>query len=83
MMAGKKMLGAFGEFMTFCRNYKPSESETAKLTDKQPDYYEGDCCPSCQKPLFEVPLSVVDLIAFVRRIEARTVPRPKLLELKL
>jgi hypothetical protein len=83
MMAGKKMLGAFGEFMTFCRNYKPSESETAKLTDKQPDYYEGDCCPSCQKPLFEVPLSVVDLIAFVRRIEARTVPKPKLTELKL
>jgi hypothetical protein len=80
MMAGKKMLGAFGEFMTFCRNYKPSESETAKLTDKEPNYNEGDACPSCQKPLGLEMYSVVDLIAFVRRIEARTVPKPKLLE---
>ncbi len=83
MMAGKKMLGAFGEFMTFCRNYKPSESETAKLTDKEPNYKEGDCCPSCQKPLRLEMIAFVDLIAFVRRIEARTVPKPKLMELKL
>jgi hypothetical protein len=64
------MFGAFGLFSKFCRTFDASDIE-GKSGDE--DFCEGDACPICSKPLFEMILTVKGLIEFTRKIEA--VPR--------
>jgi hypothetical protein len=71
---GARMFSAFGEFAEFCKNYEPSDNEKAAVAGgERVDYCEGDCCPICDAPLFEIPMTVEDLIGFARRLES--VPR--------
>jgi transposase len=67
-LKGQRMIGTFGEFRDFCRDYKPVDDP--ELTERRCEYYEGDACPVCSEPLFEVILSVSELIRHARRIEA-------------
>jgi hypothetical protein len=74
LMKGAKMFGAFGQFSVFCRKFEPSDNqEPAEGEEVYSGYTEGDCCPFCDEPLFEMVLTVEELIGFMRRLEA--VPR--------
>ena len=76
---GQRMFSAFGEFAEFCKTFEPSDNEAGSGGgEERLDYFEGDCCPVCSDPLFEIPMSVEDLIGFARRLESV----PKVLELK-
>jgi hypothetical protein len=66
------LFGAFGLFAKFCRNFDASDIEKSD-SENYGGYYEGDCCPLCDQPLFEIILPVQELIGFLRKIEA--VPR--------
>jgi hypothetical protein len=82
-LKGQRMVGAFGEFKDFCAGYEPTdETETDELTEKRREFSDGECCPVCSEPLFELILSVDELIRHARRIEMWTIPN-KLMELKL
>jgi hypothetical protein len=61
------MFAAFGEFAKFCEDFEPSDDDQEAA---HAGYSEGDCCPFCDDPLFEVAMSVEELIDFARRIEA-------------
>ncbi len=74
---GKRMFSAFGEFAEFCKTFEPSDNESGS-GEERVDYCEGDCCPVCSDPLFEIPMSVEELIGFARRLESV----PKMLDLK-
>ncbi len=74
LMKGAKMFGKFGQFGIFCRKFEPSDNpEPAEGEEIYSGYTEGDCCPFCDEPLFEMVLAVEELIGFMRRLEA--VPR--------
>lgn len=67
-LKGKPMLGTFGEFRKFCQTHELSEVEkqTRALLE------EGLCCPNCNdsnNKLFQLTMTMPDLIAFHRRIE--------------
>jgi hypothetical protein len=81
-LKGQRMVGTFGEFKDFCAGYEPTD-ETDELTEKRREFSDGECCPVCSEPLFELILSVDELIRHVRRIEMWTIPKSKLMELKL
>lgn len=71
---GTRMFGTFGEFNKFCRHWDVSESDNENSSvSERVVFYEGDACPMCEQPLFEMSLTVENLIAFARRLEA--VPR--------
>jgi hypothetical protein len=67
-LKGARMFSAFGEFAEFCKTYQPSDNEDQGEAGRV-DYCEGDACPVCADPLFEVAMSVEDLIGFARRLE--------------
>jgi hypothetical protein len=68
-----RMFGAFGEFAKFCRTFEPSDNGETGGDFETTGFCEGEACPVCAKPLFELILTVKELIGFTRRIEA--VPR--------
>ncbi len=65
-----QMINTFGEFRSFCRDYElpESESESESESDKH-GFVVGECCPHCEKPLFERVMSHDDLINYHRRRE--------------
>ncbi len=67
-LKGKKMRGAFGEFRAFCKDYKPIDDP--ELIETRREFSEGEACPMCSEPLFELILSVDELIRHARRLEA-------------
>jgi hypothetical protein len=67
---GARMFGAFGEFAKFCRIFEPSDNAESPEAGA---FCEGECCPICEKPLFELVLTVRELVEFTKRLEA--VPR--------
>lgn len=69
---GLRMFGKFGHFDKFCRDYEPSDNEDVQPVESTV-FFEGDACPVCSRPLFELSLTVENLIVFARRLE--TVPR--------
>ncbi len=79
-LKGLKMLGTFGGFFKFAKDFDPSDYEATEPLERF-DFAEGDACPKCGEPLFETGVMPVnELIKFARRIEARTVPKPKPME---
>ena len=66
-LKGEKMFGVFGEFSKFARNYEP---EGDQEVSERFDYSEGDCCPHCEDPLFNLILTAADTVAFYRRLES-------------
>jgi hypothetical protein len=78
-LKGKAMRGAFGEFRAFCKDYKPVDDP--ELIETRREFSEGEACPVCTEPLFELILSVDELIKHARRLEA--VPKYKYGDLKL
>ncbi len=78
-LKGKAMRGTFGEFRAFCRDYEPIDDP--ELIETRREFSEGECCPVCSEPLFELILSVDELIRHARRLEA--VPKYKYGELRL
>jgi hypothetical protein len=67
------MFGAFGLFSKFCRTFDASDIEGKSGDEENYGFCEGDACPICSKPLFEMILTVKGLIEFTRKVEA--VPR--------
>jgi hypothetical protein len=63
-----QMIQTFGEFRTFCRDYELPESESESESDKH-GFVVGECCPHCEKPLFERVITHDDLINYHRRRE--------------
>jgi plasmid rolling circle replication initiator protein Rep len=63
-----QMINTFGEFRTFCRDYELPESEDCEESDNY-GFVVGECCPHCEKPLFERVMSHADLINYHRRRE--------------
>jgi plasmid rolling circle replication initiator protein Rep len=72
-LKGQRMFGAFGLFAKFCRTFDASDIEKKGDDENYSGYCEGDACPLCQKPLFEMVLPIEILIGFMRKIEA--IPR--------
>jgi hypothetical protein len=72
-LKGQKMIGTFGEFREFYRDHKLIDDP--ELLEQRQEFVEGQACPSCGEPLFEVILSVSELIRHARRLEA--VPKLK------
>jgi hypothetical protein len=68
-LRGARLFGAFGLFAKFCR----SAASDIEKPESEEFYCEGDACPHCEKPLFEMVMTVRALIGFLREIEA--VPR--------
>ena len=66
-LKGEKMFGVFGEFSKFARNYEPEGDQ--ELSERF-DYSEGDCCPHCEDPLFNLILTAADTVNFYRRLES-------------
>ncbi len=70
-LKGQRMFGVFGEFAKFCRTYeKPSDNDGNESEENYSGYCEGDACPICENPLFELVLTVKELISFTKRLEA-------------
>jgi plasmid rolling circle replication initiator protein Rep len=76
---GAKNLFAIGEFAKFCAKYKQTDDEKAEfavektdlaLRDDDGEFIDWKCCPHCGKSVYEVPLTVENLIMFARNIEA-------------
>ncbi len=67
------MFGTFGTFARFCRAFDASDIDGKDEVENGSNYCEGDCCPVCENPLFEMVLTVKQLVGFMQRIEA--VPR--------
>ncbi len=72
-LRGQRMFGAFGLFSKFCRTFDASDIEGKSGDEENYGFCEGDACPICSKPLFEMILTVKGLIEFTRKVEA--VPR--------
>jgi hypothetical protein len=72
-LKGCRMFGAFGEFAKFCRTFEPSDNDADAGEENVSGFTEGECCPVCEKPLFEMVLTVGELVGFLRQIEV--VPR--------
>ena len=64
-LKGARMCGAFGEFSRFCRVKQDEEPDAAEFTN----YCQGDACPICEDPLFELRLTTAELIDFSRQIK--------------
>jgi hypothetical protein len=67
-LKGKPMLGTFGEFRKFCQTHELPEVEKQTRATLE----EGLCCPNCNdanNKLFQLTMTMPDLIAFHRRIE--------------
>lgn len=71
---GMRFFGTFGEFSKFSRNYTPEPEVNpplgADFDNAAQGLCEGDACPFCNDPLFEVRLMDNELPDFLRRIEA-------------
>ena len=65
---GARMFRAFGTFAKFCRTYEPSDNEIDGPVERF-EFCAGDCCPICEAPLFELTLTVKELVGYARRIE--------------
>ncbi len=65
-----QMINTFGEFRSFCRDYElpESESEDCSESDKH-CFVVGECCPHCEKPLFERVITHGELVDYHRRRE--------------
>jgi hypothetical protein len=72
-LKGARLFGTFGTFARFCRAFDASDIDGKDEAENYSDYCEGDCCPVCENPLFEMVLTVKQLVGFMQRIEA--VPR--------
>jgi hypothetical protein len=68
-LKGSRLFGAFGLFAKFCR----SAASDIETPESEEFHYEGDACPICEKPLFEMVMTAQALVGFLREIEA--VPR--------
>ncbi len=67
-LKGKRMIDTFGDFRKFCRTHELPEVERVE----RPKLEEGLCCPNCDdsdNTLFQLTMTMPDLIAFHRRIE--------------
>jgi hypothetical protein len=67
-LKGQRMIDRFGEFRKFCRTHELPEVEI----QERPKLEEGLCCPNCDdsnNTLFQLTMTMPDLIAFHRRIE--------------
>jgi hypothetical protein len=67
-LKGQRMIDRFGDFRKFCRTHELPEVET----QERPKLEEGLCCPNCDdsnNTLFQLTMTMPDLIAFHRRIE--------------
>ncbi len=64
-----RLFGTFGAYRKFSRNYKPSDNAEMPLSEHS-DLAEGDGCPQCSQPLFDLQMSAADLVRFYERIEA-------------
>jgi hypothetical protein len=67
-LRGARLFGAFGLFAKFCRNFDASDIEKSE-DENYSGYCEGDACPICEKPLFEMVMTVQALVGFLREIE--------------
>jgi hypothetical protein len=75
-LKGLKMLGTFGGFWKFAKDFDPDEHEATEPVERF-DFVEGEACPFCGNALFETgAMPVNELIKFARAIEARTIPKP-------
>ena len=72
-LKGARLFNAFGLFFNFCRRLDASDIEEDSESENYSGFCEGDCCPVCEKPLFEMLMTVKELIEFTR--ETETVPR--------
>jgi plasmid rolling circle replication initiator protein Rep len=68
-LKGARLFSAFGQFAAFCRKFDATDNET-DADGVKGGFCEGDCCPVCEMPLFEMVLTVKDLIGFMRKIES-------------
>jgi hypothetical protein len=67
-LKGKRMIDTFGEFRKFCLTHELPEVEK----EERAQFEEGQCCPNCNdsnNKLFQLTMTMPDLIAFHRRIE--------------
>jgi plasmid rolling circle replication initiator protein Rep len=71
-LKGLRMIDTFGEFRKFCQTYELPETED--LESDKPEFAPGDCCPNCDKPLFERILTHAELVAHYRRRESVLLP---------
>lgn len=73
-MKGKRFFGTFGEFYSFSRDFEP-EKYAHILTDLETgdssELREGDPCPDCGEPMFQLQQNEDELIAFLRRFEGQ------------
>ncbi len=73
-LKGQRMIDRFGDFRKFCLTHELPEIEARE----KPKLEEGLCCPNCDddsNKLFQLTMTMPDLIAFHRRIEqTRTSP---------
>jgi hypothetical protein len=67
-LKGQRMIDRFGDFRKFCLTHELPEVEARE----RPKLEEGLCCPNCNdnnNKLFQLTMTMPDLIAFHRRIE--------------
>ncbi len=64
-LKGAQMINTFGEFRKFVREFELPEPEP----EQRQKLEAGDCCPSCNKQLFEKTVTTEELIEFHRRVE--------------
>jgi Zn ribbon nucleic-acid-binding protein len=70
-LKGKQMKNTFGKFREFIRNTELPETEQEFVSER---LEAGSCCPMCQsqdKRLYELSMSVRELVEFHRQVESR------------
>ncbi len=70
-MKGARFVDTFGEFRKFSSSFEPVEDNADADEDKiNFDLKEGDACPDCQQPLFEMYMDELQYIKFLEYLEA-------------
>lgn len=73
----QRLFGTFGKFAEFCKTVE-IEDETRRewLGDECETYVNGDPCPTCGDPLFQITGTLDEITDFCFRIEASNRGRP-------
>ena len=65
-----KMLSSTGDFHKFVKEYRQAQENVEKQPTTEPETLcEGDACPVCKKPLYELQMPITRLIIFASDLE--------------